>query len=109
MLTSTLAVNSSSGACTESVQVSADDFTTCLALNIESLSGTTSDTSTYFHTVNVSASFNEDSQYIVRVTADLTNFDDTAIETQTATSFNTSSQDIKITEVSSAQFSNDLP
>lgn len=109
MLTSTLAVNSSSGACTGSVQVSADDFTTCLALNIESLSGTTSDTSTYFHTVNVSASFNEDTQYIVRVTADLTNFDDTAIETQTATSFTTSSQDIKITEVSSVQFSNDLP
>tara|TARA_R100001244_G_scaffold4518_6_gene5598 strand:- start:12886 stop:16194 length:3309 start_codon:yes stop_codon:yes gene_type:complete len=109
MLTSTLAVNSSSGACTGSVQVSADNFTTCLALNIESLSGTTSDTSTYFHTVNVSASFNEDSQYIVRVTADLTNFDDTAIETQTATSFTTSSQDIKITEVSSVQFSNDLP
>jgi len=109
MLTSTLAVNSSSGACTGSVQVSADDFTTCLALNIESLSGTTSDTSTYFHNVNVSASFNEDTQYIVRVTADLTNFDDTAIETQTATSFTTSSQDIKITEVSSVQFSNDLP
>ncbi|MEI8616899.1 lamin tail domain-containing protein [Pseudoalteromonas sp. B193] len=109
MLTSTLAVNSSSGVCTGSVQVSADNFTTCLALNIESLSGITSDTSTYFHTVNVSASFNEDTQYIVRVTADLTNFDDTAIETQTATSFTTSSQDIKITEVSSVQFSNDLP
>ncbi|MBH0080322.1 PKD domain-containing protein [Pseudoalteromonas sp. NZS11] len=109
MLVSTLAVNSSSGTCTGSVQVSADNFTTCLALTIESLSGTTSDTSTYFHTVNLSASFDEDTQYIVRVTADLANFDSTTILAQTATSFTTSSQDIKITELSSVQFSNDLP
>ncbi|WP_350586521.1 hypothetical protein [Pseudoalteromonas sp. RB2-MNA-CIBAN-0110] len=109
MLVSTLAVNSSSVTCTGSVQVSADNFTTCLALTIESLSGTTSDTSTYFHTVNLSASFDEDTQYIVRVTADLANFDSTTILAQTATSFTISSQDIKITELSSVQFSNDLP
>jgi hypothetical protein len=109
MLVSTLAVNSSNGTCTGSIQVSADNFTTCLALTIESLSGTTSDTSTYFHTVNLSASFDEDTQYIVRVTADLANFDSTTILAQTATSFTTSSQNIKITELSSVQFSNDLP
>ncbi|MEM5512398.1 hypothetical protein WNY79_05790 [Pseudoalteromonas sp. AS84] len=109
MLVSTLAVNSSNGTCTGSIQVSADNFTTCLALTIESLLGTTSDTSTYFHTVNLSASFDEDTQYIIRVTADLANFDSTTILAQTATSFTTSSQNIKITELSSVQFSNDLP
>jgi len=109
MLTSSLVTNTSEGACAGSVQISADSFSTCLALNVESLSGTTSDTSMYFHSVNLTATFSENTQYSVRVTSDLVNFDDTAIETQTVTSFSTSSQDIKITEISSVQFSNDLP
>ncbi|MEL0649369.1 hypothetical protein V6248_18230 [Pseudoalteromonas agarivorans] len=109
MQTSSLVTNTSEGTCTGSVQISADSFSTCLTLNVESLSGTTSDTSMYFHSVNLTATFSEDTQYSVRVTSDLVNFDNTAIETQTVTSFTTSSQDIKITEISSVQFSNDLP
>ncbi|MBQ4798288.1 lamin tail domain-containing protein [Pseudoalteromonas sp. MMG006] len=109
MQTSSLVTNTSEGTCIGSIQISADSFSTCLALNVESLSGTTSDTSLYFHSVSLTATLSEDTQYSVRVTSDLVNFDNTAIDMQTVTSFTTSSQDIKITEISSVQFSNDLP
>ena len=109
MKTNTLVINTETGSCQGSVQVSADDFNTCLALDITSLAGTTDDTSDYFHTVTLSAALTEDTQYKVRVTNELINFAGTAITAQQITEFITSNQNLKITELSSVEFSNDSP
>ncbi|XQF92137.1 PKD domain-containing protein [Pseudoalteromonas espejiana] len=109
MQTSSLSVNTNAGACTGSIQVSDDDFASCLSLNIESLSGTTSDTSEYFQGVNLTASFAQNTLYKVRMSDALINFSATAVTAAQITEFTTSSQDLKITELISVQFTNDIP
>lgn len=109
MQTSSLSVNTNAGACTGSIQVSDDDFASCLSLNIESLSGTTSDTSEYFQSVTLTASFAQNTLYKVRMSDALINFSATAVTAAQITEFTTSSQDLKITELISVQFTNDIP
>lgn len=109
MLSSSLTVNSSAGSCEGSVQVSSDDFSSCVALNVESVSGAPDETSDYFKNVNLSADFLENTLYKVRVNDQLVNFSGTAATAGQVSEFTTSTQDLKITELISVQFTNDTP
>ena len=109
MLRSSLTVNDSAGSCGGSIQVSSDDFASCVALNIESVSGGPEQTNDYFKSVSLSADFLENTAYKVRVNNQLVNFFGTAATATEVSEFTTSTQDLKITELISVQFSNDTP
>ena len=109
MKTSSLSVNETAEGCVGSLQLSDDDFSSCLAITSLNLSGPESDTNTYFNGVTFSPALQQNRTYKLRVTEDLVNFDDTAINAQEITEFSTGSGDLVITEVVAIRFGTDAP
>ncbi len=109
MKTTSLSFNENEGVCTGSVQLSADNFNSCLALSSLVLSGPEADTSEYFNGAEFTAALSESTQYKLRLTSDLVNFADTPVSAQIITTFTTGSKDLKITEVVAIRFTNDTP
>ena len=109
MKSSSLVVNSANGVCEGSVQLSADNFETCLAIDSLEMTGPQGNDNEYFNNIEFTAAFNQATEYALRLTEDLVNFADTPALAQVVSTFTTGSNDLKITEVVAIRFSNDTP
>ncbi|MGR6874526.1 lamin tail domain-containing protein [Pseudomonas sp. HK3] len=101
--TSTITYNSSAGACTGTIQISKDNFTNCIQV-------TSAVASNLNRTITITASVNIDSgtEYKFKVTTGVANILGNSVAANVTNTFNTSINNLLITEVGESYYSNTL-
>lgn len=103
VLDATSVTTNSDAQCSGSIQVSNDNFVTCVALT---LSSATTDANPTVLTLDPTQSLSASSDYVVKVTGDVANFHGTSLVEQSFT-FKTENSDLLISEVSSSKYWDD--